>query len=358
MRVIAAKAVGRSIGRVQNVAGALVLGTGVLLHQAAPAQETRARSETRSEVQWIQALQHAAYKVNYEGTIVYQAGGEMRSSRTTHLFDGATSHERIQPLDGKPREYIRRRSDASDQIQCLIPETRRVVINQRKVEESFPALSSASPDEILERYTLKLGGVERVAGIECQMLTLEPKDNARYGYRLWVDRASGLLLKAQTLNRRDEVIEQIAFSDVRIGEKIDRTKLRPSWSTEGWSVERSDHRKADLLQHGWLVPAPNGFRKTREVSRRIGSSDAMQAVFSDGLATISVFIEPQALSAAAGAPSAAAPVPSADATQIHGPTSAYSRRVGDSLVTVVGEVPPSTVRAVAGSVEFQGKGTR
>ena len=268
------------------------------------------------------------------------------------MFDGTYSHERIQTLDGKPREYIRRRSAASDQVQCLIPETRRIVIEQRNVEESFPGLSSASPEEILERYTLKLGDVERVAGIECQMLTLEPKDNARYGYRLWVDRASGLLLRAQTLNERREVIEQIAFTDVRIGERIDRAKLRPAWSTEGWSVERSDYRKADLSQHGWLVPAPAGFRKTREVARRIGGSDAMQAVFSDGLATVSVFIEPHSL---LSAPAAGSQVPSAaGALQIHGPTYAFSRRVGDSLVTVVGEVPPSTVRSVAGSVEFRG----
>ena len=336
-----------SSSRVRGLASTLVVATGALFGSAVVAQESRARTD----VQWIQAVRQAAQRVNYQGTVVYQSSGEMRSSRITHLFDGTYSHERIQTLDGKPREFIRRRSDASDQVQCFIPETRRIVVEQRNVEESFPGLSSASPEEILERYTLKLGDIERVAGIECQMLMLEPKDNARYGYRLWVDRASGLLLRAQTLNERREVIEQIAFTDIRIGEKIDRAKLRPSWSTEGWSVERSDYRKADLSQHGWLVPAPAGFRKTREVARRIGGSDAMQAVFSDGLATVSVFIEPHSL---LSAPGAGSQMPSSDALQIHGPTSAFSRRIGDSLVTVVGEVPPSTVRSVAGSVEFRG----
>jgi sigma-E factor negative regulatory protein RseB len=344
---VATKECVKSAGRACGLATALVVATGTLFNGPAAAQEARARTD----VQWIQAVRQAAQRVNYHGTVVYQAGSEMRSSRITHLFDGTHSHERIQTLDGKPREYIRRRSNASDQVQCFIPETRRIVIEHRNVDESFPGLSSASPEEILERYTLKLGDIERVAGIECQMLTLEPKDNARYGYRLWVDRASGLLLRAQTLNERREVIEQIAFTDVRIGERIDRAKLRPSWSTEGWSVERSDYRKADLSQHGWLVPAPAGFRKTREVARRIGGSDAMQAVFSDGLATVSVFIEPHSL---LSAPGMGSQVPSGDALQIHGPTSAFSRRVGDSLVTVVGEVPPSTVRAVASSVEFRG----
>ena len=347
MQIVAVKGNGKSAGAPRRLATALLVATGALIGTPAAGQESRARTD----VQWIQAVRQAAQRVNYHGTVVYQAGGEMRSSRITHLFDGTHSHERIQTLDGKPREYIRRRSSANDEVQCLIPETRRIVIEQRNVEESFPGLSSASPEEILERYTLKLGDVERVAGIECQMLTLEPKDNARYGYRLWVDRASGLLLRAQTLNERREVIEQIAFTDVRIGERIDRAKLRPSWSTEGWSVERSDYRKADLSQHGWLVPAPAGFRKTREVARRIAGSDAMQAVFSDGLATVSVFIEPRSL---LSAPGSGSQVPLGDALQIHGRTSAFSRRVGDSLVTVVGEVPPSTVRAVAGSVEFRG----
>ena len=347
MQAVALKTHRNSSGRVRGLATTVILATAALLGSAVVAQESRARTD----VQWIQAVRQAAQRVNYQGTVVYQSSGEMRSSRITHLYDGTYSHERIQTLDGKPREFIRRRSNASDQVQCFIPETRRIVVEQRNVEESFPGLASAAPEEILERYTLKLGDIERVAGIECQMLMLEPKDNARYGYRLWVDRASGLLLRAQTLNERREVIEQIAFTDIRIGEKIERVKLRPSWSTEGWSVERSDYRKADLSQHGWLVPAPAGFRKTREVARRIGGSEAMQAVFSDGLATVSVFIEPHSL---LSAPGAGPQMPSGDALQIHGPTSAFSRRIGDSLVTVVGEVPPSTVRSVAGSVEFRG----
>jgi sigma-E factor negative regulatory protein RseB len=332
----------RALLRPGRLMGMLVLAAGALAGPAS-AQETRARGDSRNEGQWIQAVRVAALRVNYSGTVVYQAGGEIRSSRITHLFDGVHSIERIQTLDGKPREFIRRRTASNDEVQCLIPESRRVVVEQRSVEESFPGLATASPEEILERYTLKLGAVERVAGIECQLVTLEPKDNARYGYRLWVDRATGLLLKAQTLNEKREVIEQIAFTDVRIGEKIDRSKLRPAWSTEGWAVSRSEYRRADLAQQGWHVPAPDGFRRTREVERRIAGADALQVVFSDGLATVSVFIEPNPQGK-----------PAADEVNHMGPTAAYARRVGESLVTVVGEVPPSTVRAVAASVEFRG----
>jgi sigma-E factor negative regulatory protein RseB len=323
------------------VCALLVVGTAWMPLQAF-AQDAR-KDAPRTETQWIQSARSAAQRISYTGTIIYQAGGEMTSSRITHAFDGAKSLERIQTLDGKPREYLRKRSGSDDEVQCLIPESKKIVVEKRTVDDSFPTLSSASPDEILQRYVAKLGPVERVAGLDAQVLSLEPRDNLRYAVRIWLDRATGLLLRAQTLNERKEVIEQIAFSDVRIGERIDASALKPAWATDGWAVVRSDYRQADLAKQGWIVPAPEGFRKTKEVVRRMHSADAMQVVFADGLATISVFIEPNS------------PVTDpAAAVRTHGPTAAFSRRVGDALVTVVGEVPPGTVRAVAQSVEFRG----
>lgn len=322
--------------------GALIVAGSAFVPLHLHAQDARGEAP-RSAAQWIQAARNAALRINYTGTIIYQAGGEMTSSRITHVFDGSKSHERIQTLDGKPREYLRKRSDSDDEVQCLIPESKKIIVEKRSVEESFPALSSASPDEILQRYDAKLGSVERVAGIDAQALALEPRDRLRYSYRLWLDRATGLLLRAQTLNERKDVIEQIAFSDVRIGERIDPSTLKPAWATDGWSVVRSDYRKTDLAKQGWIVPTPDGFRKTKEVMRRLHAAEAMQVVFADGLATISVFIEP---GSRVDEPPAV--------VRTHGPTAAYSRRVSDALVTVVGEVPPGTIRAVAQSVEFRG----
>jgi sigma-E factor negative regulatory protein RseB len=324
----------------------MILVGGAALSCAAAAQDRNriaAASPARTPLQWVESIQQAAVRVNYSGTIVYQAGGEMRTSRITHMFDGANSHERVQTLDGKPREYIRLRTENNDEVRCLIPESRRIIIEHRAIEDPFPGLIGAPAEAILERYDVKTGDVERVAGVECQVLVLEPRDQLRYGYRLCVDRATGLLLKAQTVGDRREVMEQVAFTDVRIGERIDRSRLKPAWPTEGWAVERSDYRRIDLEKAGWLVPTPDGFRRTKEVRRRIGAGEAMQVVFSDGLATLSVFIEP-----------AAGDRPAIDEVQMMGPTAAYARRLGDALVTVIGEVPPGAVRSVARSVEFRG----
>jgi sigma-E factor negative regulatory protein RseB len=310
---------------------------------AAFAQNDRARAATpRSDAQWLRAMQVAAQRMNFSGTLVYQRGGEVRASRIVHLFDGAISHERVQMLDGAQREFVRR----GDEVQCIFPEARRVVIERRPGRESFPAITDADPAEILERYALRLGGTERVANVDCQVIHVEPKDALRYGYKLWVDPVSGLLLKAQTLNERNEVLEQMAFVDVRIGERIDRSQVKPSWSTEGWRVDHSEHRAVDVAQLGWKVVPPAGFRKMREVGRRFAGGanadrSAMQVVYSDGLATVSVFIEPGASE------------PVAEYAQSQGPTSAYTRRVADANVTVIGEVPPATVKAMAQAVEFR-----
>ena len=299
--------------------------------------------QVRSSLQWVQAIQQAAVRVNYSGTVVYQAGGDMRTSRITHLYDGKRSQERVQTLDGKPREYIRTRTDSNDEVHCLIPEARRIVIEHRAIEDPFPGLIGAPAADILQHYQVEVGGIERVAGFECQVLSFLPRDALRYGYRLCVDGASGLLLKSQMVNDQRDVLEQVAFTDVRIGERIDRARLKPAWPTEGWSVERSNHRPVDMAKAGWVVPTPDGFRRIKEIARRMGTRDAMQVVFSDGLATVSVFIEPGAEAKSL-----------TEGVQMMGPTAAYSRRVGEALVTVVGEVPPAAVRGVAGSVEFNG----
>lgn len=348
---MAAGPTGRPIGRLaatgaRRVFGALLLGlaawVGAAQAQSQALSKGGGRAEpSRSELQWLQDIQNAAQRLSYSGTIIYQRGADVSASRLIHVFDGGVAHERLQPLDGQLREFVRR----ADEVLCLMPQSRRVVIERRAAQDAFPAIAAAEPAEILEHYTVRLGDTERVAGIDCQVIHIDPKDRMRYGYRLSVDRASGLLLRAVTLDERNEVLEQMAFAEVRIGERVDRGQLKPSWSTEGWRVERTEQPSIDLARHGWYVAPPTGFRKLREVMRSLWSENAerkvMQAVYTDGLANVSVFIEPGASGTVV------------EAAQSDGPTSVYARRVGDARVTVVGEVPMPTVKSLAKSIEFR-----
>lgn len=319
-------------------------GYAVLLLLAAPlgsqGADSAAPRDAHGDAAWLQAVQDAARHQSFSGTIVYQRGEEVHASRVVQLFDGAESRERVLTLDGQQREFIRR----GEEVQCLYPQFRRIVVVQGG-PRSFPAFAQPLPADVLSHYELRRDGSERVANRQCDVAQLVPRDHLRYGYRLCVEPTSGLLFKAQTLNERGAVLEQIAFTDVRIGEGVDASQLRPSWSTAGWSVDRSDSQATELRQQGWSVTPPSGFHRLAEVMRHlVGGGDptprsTFQAVYSDGLATVSVFIEP-------GAPM----LSDSAESQGRGPVTAVSRQVGDARVTVVGEVPQATARSFAESV--------
>lgn len=300
----------------------------------------RSRGEPqRTTAQWLQAIQSAAQRLNYVGTIVYQRGSAVQASRIVHASDGGVSYERLQVLDGRRREYIRR----DGEVQCLDPERKLIRLERRFEQDSFPALGSGAPTEILAHYKMTVGGIERVADYECRVLVLEPVDALRHGHWLCAERYTALLLKARTLNPAGEPLEQMAFADLRLGERIDRSQFKPTWTTDGWTVERSDAQPADFDRSPWQLTVPAGFRRLRAVARQMDAGDqqrqTLQVVYSDGLATLSVFIEPGAGNLILH-----------DITQTQGPVTGYTRRVGEALVTVIGEVPPATARSVALSV--------
>ncbi|MDO9217159.1 MAG: MucB/RseB C-terminal domain-containing protein, partial [Lacisediminimonas sp.] len=183
---------------------------------------------------------------------------------------------------------------------------------------------------------------------------LKPKDRLRYGYALWIERATGLLLRVQTLDDKGEVIEQITFTQLDIG-RIDRSRVKPGIAdTRGWRVENVVIKGADLA--GWSVRGlPPGFRKVREIRRLVSDRDkpasaegavapatreVSQIVFSDGLAAISVFIEPMTQGRT-------------EASVRQGAMHIVGKRQGDFWLTIVGEVPSEAIRQVATSIEFK-----
>jgi sigma-E factor negative regulatory protein RseB len=320
---------------------------------SAHGQNADSPADRREAQSWLKKIQSAAQKLNYSGTFVYQQGNQMRTSRVTHLLEGRNEIEKLEILDGKPREYIR----TNDEIVCYVPEAKTLLVEKRVTHDVFPAILAANPSDLAESYEIRRGETGRVAGYDSQAIVLEPKDSLRYGYKLWAEKSTGLLLRAQTLNEKSEVVEQIAFTQIAIG-GIDRNRVKPSFpNTSGWRVENSVMSQASLS--GWSVKSvPPGFRKIREVKRMVTDTAASnpaasaiaqpqhrevsQMVFSDGLAAISVFIEPGTQSRTEG-------------SLQQGALNIIGKRQGDFWLTIVGEVPAAAIRQVANSIEFKSR---
>jgi sigma-E factor negative regulatory protein RseB len=291
----------------------------------------------------LRKIYHATEKLSYAGTFVYQQGERSETSRITRVTgpgpDGGI--ERVEVLDGMPREIVRTR----DTVRCYLPESHTVKVERRTDQRAFPAMLPEQIPELARSYTITRGEPARIAGFDCEAVVLTPKDELRYGYRLWADVNTGMLLKSRTFNRKGETVEQFVFTQISIGNiSRDRVKARQG-TPPNWHVEDAAVTPANFARSGWTVGADlPGFRKIVEVTRRLGEARPVnQVVYSDGLAAVSVFIEP-----IAGRSEAVRPGPSSlGAFQI------YTREVANHIVTVVGEAPATSVQRIANTVEFK-----
>jgi sigma-E factor negative regulatory protein RseB len=300
--------------------------------------------------QWLQRVQTAAVQRNYQGTLVVTAAGSISSARITHYCEGVQSYERVDMLDGQPRRVLRK----NDQMLTLWPAAKVARVEPREALQSFPALLKGSEDQLLDRYELRAEGPGRLAGHEAMVYVLRPRDEHRFAQRLWSEQSTGLLLRADVLAPDGRVLETSAFSELKLSGKAKPESVAAALKQlDGWRVHRPVHQRTDLESEGWQLKVPvAGFRQTSCVKRQLDSTapdaasgqatgaDVVQAVFTDGLTHVSVFIEPlqagrhRAGSAATGA------------------THTWMQPVGAAhWVTVMGDVPMSTLKQFAGALE-------
>lgn len=295
-------------------------------------------------VSWLKKMAAASRQLNYSGTFVYRYSSQSETSRIVHYVNQAGGEfERMETLDGPAREIIR----TNDQVICYLPETRTVIIEKRG-KRRFPALVPEQLTGVSENYSIKVGKVDRVAGLDCQVIVLAPKDKARYGHRFCAETGSGLLLRARTYNENGEPLESFAFTEVKLGGSFNRDHVQSRYASKSrdWRVDHSAFSIAETpADTGWVVrQQPAGFRKLTELKRSFAgrTTKVSHIVYSDGLAAVSVFIEPMPR------------VRPAQSLWHQGAVNIYTRPVSDFMVTVLGEAPASTVMQIANSLELRG----
>ncbi|MDP2006346.1 MAG: MucB/RseB C-terminal domain-containing protein [Rubrivivax sp.] len=321
----------------------------VLLPAGAAAAPADAGHATPVEAKaWLSRISSAAAAGNYRGTMVFSAGGTMSSSRVGHYAVGEQVYEQLEALDGRQQRILRH----NDAVHTLWPQARRAVVEKRETLAGWSTTPQVVDPQALEQYEFRREGRGRVAGREAVVILLEPRDELRYAQRLWADQATSLLLRADVIGQAAgqgaarPVLESTAFSEITIGIRPQpEAVLQPLRSLDGYRVVRPQQTRTTLEAEGLAITHPVvGFRLVGCVKRGMetagGEELVLQAVFTDGLAHVSLFIEPFK------------PQRHNDELQAQrGATGTLTVRRGEDWFTVVGDVPPATLKLFAAAAE-------
>ena len=311
---------------------------------AATAVDANTLAEARTINDWLMRTHLASKRLAYTGTFVVSSGSVMASSKIWHVCEGNQQMERVETLSGAPRSTFR----YNDQLVTFMPDQKLMRSETTESLGMFPELLQSADNRVADFYKLRKEGVERVAGLDSDVVVLLPKDALRFGYRVWTEQKRGLVVKLQTLDVSGKVLEQAAFTELQLDAAVRMDKLlQMMGKVDGYRVEKSPLIKTTAIVEGWLMKAPVPGFKSVNCYKRPGTAigggtggDAVQWIFSDGLASVSVFLEPLDRQRH-----------DKESSLSMGATQTLSRQMGEFWLTVMGEVPMSTLRVFAGNLE-------
>jgi sigma-E factor negative regulatory protein RseB len=294
-------------------------------------------------VEWIEKMSDSMRNLSYQGNFVYMHGNQLESMSILHIKDEDGEKERLLSLNGEAREVIR---DNKNLI-CIWPDSRKVVVDNSSQNNFSPLFVPSDIAKISKYYDMSLADGDRVAGQDTIIVNINPRDQFRYGVKLWINSSNGLLLKSNLINEQIQVVEQVMFTNLEVLSKNDQLQLitMPELD-DSFSLVRyhsgvaSGNLEADSR---WRISElPDGFWQESALKRKVAGTDRFiqQMVYTDGLASLSVFIEKETAQTPQGETSL-------------GAVNAFIRIFKDYSVTAIGEVPAITVRQVAESVSSQ-----
>jgi sigma-E factor negative regulatory protein RseB len=303
---------------------------------------------------WLEKMNRALATRNYDGTFFHLSEGRVETMRIVHRVKGGRVTERLLSLDGSGREFVRN----NDELTCYLPDQRTVLVEPRQDRGPFLGSLPQFGADVNEFYRIESLPASRVLGRAARVIAVNPKDQFRFGYRLWLDENTAMPLKTQLCDARGQVIEQILFARLEMPESIPDSDLTPAVHTEGmrWVRQGPSHDTAPPALAAYRASElPPGFHLTIAGAQTLGGATvpATHLVYSDGLATVSVFVEapPDRKAGGNDAPSAQRDPPPMQGLARVGSGFAFSTVVQGHQVTAVGEVPAQTVEFIAHSVK-------
>ncbi len=318
----------------------------VLWVQPTAGDPSRSRDPAAPETQTVQAsmllerMGSALRSLDFEGILVYLLDNRMETLHLVHRVDGVQVQERLVSLSGPVRAVTR----SHGRVTCTMRDGHPISVKSHS-GRSLLRTQPIDPAALAGRYRLELQGSARVAGRETDVVSIGPLDALRYGYRLHLDRETGLPLKSDLIDLDGNTIEQIMFTSLTLGERKESsgpTENAPEPATDAASVPATAPGAA-----AWRFDRrPPGFEQTMHDAIQDRSGALIEHfVFSDRLSSYSVYVEPNAEDGLQGV------------TRM-GAAHAAGRRVGDYQITAVGEVPAATVEAAVEGVSADSGGTQ
>jgi sigma-E factor negative regulatory protein RseB len=291
---------------------------------------------------WLERMMQAVQKLNYQGTFVYLHDNQLESMKIAHAVQGDRVRESLMSLNGTPREVIR----DDESVTCVLPDSHEVSIDKRTPSTKFLNILPQDLDQLDNHYSFQTVGKTRIANRQAKVVVIMPNDRLRYGYRFALDIESGLPLKSDLLNEHGKLVEQTMFTDLQIGvAEISELHHRESLFTYRLKSRPDETNKIPLLNPDkWdFKGLPSGFRLSmqHQLVDPQGSDPIDQYVFSDGLSSLSVFVEAETREEAFSGVSRL------------GAINAWGGQVEGFQVTAVGEVPAVTILGVVQGMKLK-----
>lgn len=317
--------------------------------QAGPAPDASPRA-------WLEAMAQALRHLNYEGELIYQQGQTLELLHQKHWIEAGEERERLTSLNGPVREVVRDHRGA----RCLLSNNQSVAVRRLGAVTGFPSLTALSEEGLNDLYEISFGEQARLAGHQAQGIEIRPRDGLRYGFRIYLDAESRLPIKQMMLDTRGEPLVTMMYSRLQA---MPTKEVAPA-STEPpvrqdkaqpTSVQPTPAQPTKRQTNGrwFLSELPPGFRVSLHNQQAMGEPAGTETdmsrhpgqlehlVLSDGLATVSLYIESGAESDTDGG---------LEGLSRMGVTGAYGRRLGNYQITAVGEVPEAALRWIAEAV--------
>jgi sigma-E factor negative regulatory protein RseB len=286
---------------------------------------------------WLTRMADAVATTNYEGTVLRMRNGTYEALKVVHVISDGVIRERVVVQEGDGLEIIRN----GNEVQCILPDKESVLVEEWNDEQALFSSLPSSGIRFGNEYDVSIVRTDRVAGRKAVLLAIRPHDSYRFGHRLWLDAATGFPLQTKLLGNDGKAIEEVKFADIKLGGDVQMSALSPSVSTENFTWFTAPKRTISrVVEIDWETgDLPPGFQPVETHAETLPDANdpVTHILFSDGLASVSVFIEPSKLETAS------------QRSRV-GLSNSFSSYQDGHRITAVGEVPAATVERIARSM--------